>query len=266
MQSYNTTDQILHILCQTIAKAGRSFVLKKADDSHTNLYFDAMRDRIVSRWIEAPNQRVLLLLNLTNQRFEIIDDRQKKLASIDTVSNSIQQIEQNVANAFADLKLDVKGFTDPLHFEIPQYKMLNEPIPTIDKQDLEAWKAIRALANASCVRFLGSTQTQEEVRIWPHHFDTGIYTETNSKLGIGFGLAMKDNMIGAPYFYMSGYALHGKIEYIGMPESEHLKWIVSNDWNGAVIPFDQLTDATLEEQNALLNFNMIKAYNWFVNQ
>ena len=64
-----------------------------------------------------------------------------------------------------------------------------------------------------------------EVRIWPHHFDTGIYLEVNSKLGIGFGWAMADKMIDQPYFYFTPYGLNGhKLLTENLEDPEHGFW------------------------------------------
>ena len=50
MEGYTYADQKLHFLTQVIAKANRSYVPTKPDDSHTNLYFDTLDNRIVGRW------------------------------------------------------------------------------------------------------------------------------------------------------------------------------------------------------------------------
>ena len=71
MQVYNKTDQALHQLSQILAKAGRSFVSPEADDSHTNLYFDAMSRRIYTHPFGSPGRS--LSLNLRGQYFEWID-------------------------------------------------------------------------------------------------------------------------------------------------------------------------------------------------
>jgi len=46
MQEYIKVDQYLHQLVQVIAKANRTFVQEKEDDSHTNLYFDSLGEKI----------------------------------------------------------------------------------------------------------------------------------------------------------------------------------------------------------------------------
>ena len=57
-------------------------------------------------------------------------------------------------------------------------------------------------------------QTNVEARIWPHHFDTGIYAMPNEDIGLGFGLAMNDGLVGEPYFYLAAYKSEGAIDFI----------------------------------------------------
>ena len=74
-----------------------------------------------------------------------------------------------------------------------------------------------------------------------HHFDTDIYIEPSAKIGIGFGLAMEDSLVGAPYFYFSGYGLNGyTIDYTNFQVLEIGKWIVKENWKGAVLPLQEL--------------------------
>jgi hypothetical protein len=87
---------------------------------------------------------------------------------------------------------------------------LTEVINKPNELELENWIRIRAQANQACFQFLGHVQKQAEVRIWPHHFDTGVYLEFNAQVGIGFGLAIADSMIDKPYYYLVGYPLGSK--------------------------------------------------------
>jgi len=105
------------------------------------------------------------------------------------------------------------------------------------------WNEYRSLANVACDLLLGFLQDDGEVRIWPHHFDTGTYLEVTSEISLGFGLAMEDSMVGAPYFYFSGYGLNGnEIEYSKMTPPSVGKWVITEHWKGAVLPLSDLTE------------------------
>ena len=67
MQRYPKVDQQIHLLSQLIAKANRTFVPKSEDDSHTNLFFDPLGNRITGRWVKAGKNKVIFALNLGRQ-------------------------------------------------------------------------------------------------------------------------------------------------------------------------------------------------------
>ncbi|MEM6265644.1 MAG: hypothetical protein AAGI38_24290 [Bacteroidota bacterium] len=266
MKSYIKADTLLHGLSQIIVKANRCFVPYKKDDSHTNLYYDCLGDRITGRWLNTSENRFLIALNLANFHIEIIDATQQLIASVSTVSYHISDIEKKIEAMITKLGFDASGYRGPLHYEIPAYDFLNKPIAPIDTNSLETWKTYRSMANEACSNLLGHAQLSAEIRIWPHHFDTGIYTEINNKLAIGFGLAMKDDMVGAPYFYMSGFALKGELHYENLPETPLLKWVLTEQYKGAVLPLDTLVEVPVPDQKAVLNRYIVTAFRWYLRQ
>jgi len=265
MQAYNKTDQQLHWLCQTIAKANRTFVPAKPDDSHTNLYFDALGNRIVGHWIESGNEKIMLTLNLESLNFEWLNSAKKVLQSVTTLGKRASTYESELEQQLPALKLKPQGFIDALHFQIPEYSFAKEAIERIDVTNLNEWKSYRKLANNLSATVLGYLQIEGDIRIWPHHFDTGIYVEVDKKIGLGFGLAMQDEMAGAPYFYLSGYALQGSVEYQKLPKFEKGRWEIGKHWQGAILPLIELSSVHEENQFATDDF-LLKSTNWFLSQ
>jgi len=263
MQAYNKTDQQLHQLSQTIAKANRTYVPSKPDDSHTNLCFDDVGSRIEGHWINNGKENLLLTLNLNLLQFEWLNEEKECLHSVTTIGKTVEEIENELAGILTELDFNPKGFTDILHFEIPVYPFALEPIQSIDEADMAEWKSYRQLANELCAMVLDDLQLKSDIRIWPHHFDTGIYVEINQNLGLGFGLAMEDSMAGAPYFYMSGYSLNGSLKYNSLPELTHGKWEVSEYWQGSILPLDNLKNGIFEENKNAINNYFSKSINWF---
>lgn len=266
MKHYNDTDQRLHLLCQKIAKVNRTFVPSKEDDSHTNLYFDPVGDRILGRWIELKDRKLLFMLNLSNMKFEVVNDSQELLASYAIINRINQDIELEVEAELPSLGLHGSGFREKLHFEIPDYPFAEEQNSSFDLAAINEWKAYRSLSNEACALFLGHAQCHEEIRIWPHHFDTGVYTDVKPNLGLGFGFAMQDEMVGAPYFYLVGYPAQGAIDFNGMPEGIDWEWKTGEEWNGAVFPISHLANKTDEERKVLLRDYIKNAFGWFVLQ
>ncbi|MFK7968714.1 MAG: hypothetical protein AB8F95_00010 [Bacteroidia bacterium] len=236
------------------------------DDSHTNLYFDALGNRITGRWIETDHGRLIFILNLANLHIEIQNDFQQAVASFPMIGKTMNTIEQSISSQLSALGLTESGFSDKLHFEIPVYSFESAPVSSLDPDSMEEWKYFRKLANDACSLVLGHVQKHEEIRIWPHHFDTGIYTMVKENLGLGFGLAMKDDNATAPYFYMAGYPKEGKIVFENVPQGDTWSWKIGEHWQGAVLSLDQFVNKPALEQQAILNNYIKQTLTWYVAQ
>jgi hypothetical protein len=248
MKNYTNTDQQLHVLCQIITKANRTFVPKKDDDSHTNLAFNSAKNRIEGRWINSTRGKIIMNLNLASLRFEWVNEQEEVLESFPSLGKTIKQIEVQISEGLSVLGLSKTGFTYELHFEIPAYPFADKPIQIISAEDLTTWKNYRKLANEACSNLLSKLNIESEIRIWPHHFDTGIYIEPSNEIGLGFGLAMEDSMVGSSYFYYSAYGLNGyNFEYPTDKKLEIGKWIVNENWQGAVLPLEDLQENDTEK-------------------
>lgn len=269
MQEYNDTDIRLHLLSQLIAKVGRTYLPKKEDDSHTNLYFDSLGSRLLGRWITSGNGRVVLSLNLDTLCFEWLDSSLRVLYDAETIGYAYAEIESQLSGHIEKLGLNPAGFSENLHFKIPEYSITQEPVDLLIDDGLAEWKFFRSLANDTCGWLLGYLQQQAEVRIWPHHFDTGIYFTPNDRIGIGYGLAMKDSMVGSPYLYFSGYAQKRTLHYENLPTLDAGRWEVDGPWKGAVLPLAELADLDESGEYSVTESveNFIRsATDWALNQ
>lgn len=240
MQAYLRTDSQLHALCQLIAKANRSYVPRQSDDSHTNLSFDPLSGRILGRWIEAGRQRCLLSLHLESLAFQWLDERLDLLQEIPAAGRLIGATEAALDAGLAGLGLPPAGFREQLHFEIPAYDFLAVPFAPADPEGLAIWSHWRSIALQACAALLNHLQAPGEARIWPHHFDTGIYIEAAGQMGIGFGFAMADSLSSSPYFYLAGYPRAGSLRFEGLPVLEAGRWQTGSGWQGALLPASEL--------------------------
>ena len=128
------------------------------------------------------------------------------------------------------------------------------------------WKHYRHLANEACAMVMGHLQAPGEIRIWPHHFDTGIYITPNEKIGIGFGLAMEDPMAGSPYFYVSGYATSGEISYATVNELDIGRWEIDSAWKGAIVPLSDIKYLSASEQRKSIMAFSKTVLSWFISR
>jgi len=265
MQEYNNTDRQLHWLSKVIAMGNKAFVPEKADDSHTNLYYDPVGDKLAGRWFESPHGEILLGLNLETMQFEWLDKMLKPQEVFTIFDKSIQQLEKEAANYPAKLGMETAAIFKPLHFKIPDYGINSISEEDISGEGLAAWRFYRQLANEACLAVLGHLQAEGEIRIWPHHFDTGIYAQLTDNLGIGFGLAMNDDMAGNAYFYLSGYKSSGSINYVDLPKLSQGHW-ETGDWKGAILRLDEMPMGSNEQAGKIVRDFIKESVNWFLNQ
>ena len=255
MEPYNTTDQKIHWLAQPLAKANRTFVPTKKDDSHTNIYFDPLSNRLLGRWIDTGNGKILLALNLTIQSYEWLNEKLVPLASVAYATKTMEEIETEIAESLMILGINPEGYTSPMHYDIPQYEFTKEKVELLSAEAITQWTQYRKLANEACQLVVGHLQIDQEIRIWPHHFDTGIYVEPGGKTGIGFGLAMEDDMVGKPYFYLAGYPIEGELEYINLPDIHPAFWEIGEHWKGAILPINTLDETPFKSfQKTLMDY------------
>ncbi|MAY84571.1 MAG: hypothetical protein CMP59_10605 [Flavobacteriales bacterium] len=187
----------------------------------------------MGRWLESNNGTFILCLNLIDQSFELFDKHFNSLWLVSSNGKSIHEVESQIGSALGDLGLSDENWNKAMHYEIPNYGLTKGPIERLSEDQVEAWKKYRGLANYACMDLLGSCQADSEIRIWPHHFDTGVYFQINDDLGIGFGLAMKDDMANDAYFYLSAYADSIEFDYSKFRTGDDWEW-KNAEWKGAI--------------------------------
>jgi hypothetical protein len=262
MSNYNNTDKQIHWLSQVLAKAGRSFIPKQEDDSHTNLSFEPLDFRIHTRWIETPKGKIILSLNLMNLCFEWQLDNKSILQSVSAIGKTRSSIEKQLEEGIVSMGVENSDFSEALHFEIPTYSFENDVVSSISAEHLKEWATRRRMANMVCSELLDYFQVNAEVRIWPHHFDTGFYTSVNSKMAIGFGWAMKDDIAGDAYFYMSGYT-ESQIDYSKTKSLPAGRWEIGEHWQGAVLPLSDFNELSFHDTQPIIIGYLKGASNWF---
>ena len=264
MKNYNQADQVLHFLSQVIAKTNRHYVPAKADDSHSNLYFDVLGNRIVGRWIETLAGKMILTLNLSTLAFEWYDDKQNLVQSVKSTGIKLEHVESEITEQLTNFGLDPGGFREGLHYTIPDYPVSNMEVLPLGDAQISAWKHFRKLANQACSLLLGYLQIEGEIRIWPNHFDTGIYVSRNG-MGLGFGLATQDEMFAKPYFYMTGYSEKGTLQFDKLPNLGVGTWETGEKWQGAVLLLPVLKRLSDEQQESAIKNYIMKAADWYMS-
>lgn len=105
----------------------------------------------------------------------------------------------------------------------------------LNASELKELASLRTLAQSSLVATLKETGLESDVRIWPHHFDSGAYASLNDDIAVGFGLAIPDALVNEHYFYISGYKDHNGLDTSNFDALSLGEW-KNVGFKGAVLP------------------------------
>ena len=210
----------MHLASQYLAAAGLSFVKKQDDDSHTNLGFNTELGIMYTRALSDNGDQLILNYNTfsldwkgIHKTSSIALNGKTHKAIVEWLSISAQKaIGKSYEYAFHyDLPYTI---SDDFTFELKGENRLNELLEN------------RTLAYSIIEEFLTTNNLKSEIRIWPHHFDTGAFIsfDNDSGLSIGLGFAIPDAENQEHYFYIGGYKGHDSIDTSNFTELTHGHW------------------------------------------
>lgn len=234
----------MHLAAQYLAAAGISFVEKKEDDSHTNLGFSSEDGSLYTR----PLNKAGDILSLNYERFtlEWVSKAATRHFRLDgsTHAQILAWIKQMVTDAGIDKPYDYN-----FHYDLPYQVTDDFTFKLLDTDRFRELLHLRILAQLALESFLHDQNLDSEIRIWPHHFDTGAYATLNDGSGraVGLGLAVPDANHKDHYFYIAAYQGHDGIDTSAFDGLTKGTW--RNDgFKGAILP------ATGVDENTAVTF------------
>ena len=257
MEDLNAAILQVHHASQFLAMAGKSLLPPASDDSHTNVAWE--EDRFAGRWINDEYRLCLLPVPFTLE-LEVKDGDVLDRLELDGQTNA--QIEAWLREALpAD---DAARFSTELHYEIPHHPVADGTAYAYDNEAAftaaTIWRSNASLVLSEAVRGI---EGAAEVRVWPHHFDSGSFIAvTHNAAGkltgyIGVGYNIADSMITEPYYYVSGWVAEetGKTWPEKLTSSAGGKWMMPT-WNGAILTLSEVQAAggPADQGNLTLKF------------
>ncbi|MGP1993480.1 hypothetical protein D9V96_016485 [Zobellia laminariae] len=225
---------MMHLAAQYLAAAGISFVEKKADDSHTNLGWSIDKQRLETHSLSTDGD----VLALNYNTFSLEWDSPKNKASFALDGKTHQQVLEWLTNS-ADSFLG-KTYTYDFHYDLP-YSIDDSFTFVLDGSKLKELADLRTLTQSSLEKTLAVNGLESDIRIWPHHFDSGAYVVISDDLSIGFGLAVPDTMVTEHYFYISGYKGHSGLDTSKFDSLSLGEW-KNEGFKGAVLPATKINE------------------------
>lgn len=229
-----------HLASQYLATVGKSFLEPKSDDSHTNVGFYEL-DNTLRTW-DLDSEGTYLAFNYNDFSLEWISNGKKDILALNGKSHSkiIPWISQMAAASNLD-----KPYTYDLHYDLPYSIDNNFTFQFPNPEELKQLVSLRTVAQNALKSFLDKENLASDIRIWPHHFDTGAFVVLNDGTGksIGLGMAIPDSMIDGHYFYISGYHGHDGLDVSTFKDLTQGEW--KNDgFKGGVLRASNITEIT----------------------
>jgi len=166
----------LHLVAQYLAAAGISFIEKKADDSHTNIAWNKILNRMETHKFNSDFQ---LGYNLNSSNIEWIE-KNSVTASINVNTNTHQSILNWISDQVNTHGIS-KEFVYQFHYELPYNLPEKDHVFYLNADKLSVIASELTKAQDTFEGFLNDKNLDSPIRIWPHHFDIGIYTSLDGK-------------------------------------------------------------------------------------
>ncbi len=257
----NEADRVVHSLAQLLALTGTNLLPAQPDDSQANLNWNAEQQQLEGRLFEHNGQPVRLVVDLPSGSLHVLTADNQSVASFIIDGKTPDQ-----ARAWWKGVLQGWGLpTDkPLSYQL-DHESISAQTPYAWPADLTPWVEWRTLANETLQTINEYTSRFSEVRIWPHHFDTGVYYSFPDEIGkeqaaIWAGYAIADVLSPEPYFYLAGYDTRKPVDFGIATKLGVGNWLVTPDWKGAFLSVSEA--ATSERIDQFFR----ESYDWLVGQ
>ncbi len=255
----NQSQQEVHRAAQALAWMGQSVVQAASDDSHTNLGYWVDNRAFVSH---ALNDQGYLALHLPSFALVLLDNQKEEIERFplgNLTKSQVLDVLRQIAQRF--------GF----HPESIQMNSHNELEPQWEAADVLAMPPADHLEElhryrANIIQLLEELKIDwvapDETRTWPHHFDTAsldvikMNEKGENQQTIGVGMAIADNLVAEPYYYVSYWDRDETKTMETLPLLEEGQWKM-NGFHGAVLPISVVNNATTEARQAQILRNFI---------
>lgn len=258
---FDEVERILHYASQFIAIAAHSYLPRKEDYSHTQLFWDAESQTLHGHFLPASNP-LIIAISVPNFELQLRTDDGKILVRQAIAGKQYEELIAWLRFALAGANFNPEELVDKMDYDLPNHPVAEgAPFKAPDKNILASWIASRTNANIALNKINQTFDQASSIAIWPHHFDTGIYIplavdDSKKEIkSIGMGWAVKDDIGNTPYYYTYGWDADGKLDFRKMPKLTHGEWHAARSgWRGAYLNYLALAKAkTAREQQEMAN-------------
>ena len=226
--SINYLQKLLHRKAQYLAAFNNSYLPWEKDDSHSNMEWISREHLLGSRQVENHS------LQLSYDNFSLVFNGPTIQSGLDLVGKSHDEIHDWLINQLNRSSLDPGRFAYRYSYSLQPFKAELETWTSTIRSQLSLLSLWRSVAQKALEQ-VGKDHKSSEIRIWPHHFDTGMLIDGGEhfNMGIGLGYAMADSISKRPYYYAYSWGM--EIPFHDLENPAYGTWHI-NDWKGAVLP------------------------------
>ncbi len=254
----NREVMLQHHAVQFIARAGKHLIPEKADDSHTNMEWKAPVSSFVGNYLP---HFLMVGLCIPDLRLILYNENYYILHSLELPGLTGKKIFKWLNEALLANKVESQSLKYDLHYKIPEHEKFNDhPFSEPQTEIAEATAALRSVANEILEEWAEEEPSAAAVKIWPHHFDTGTFfpwydKDGNMTKSIGLGLAIADELVDEPYFYVNHWTAEEIKNYPNLETPGDGQWIIG-DWKGSVLPYSAVSsyESAKEQEKAVRIF------------
>ena len=248
-----------HHAAQFIAMAGKHLIPQQPDDSNTNMEYILNEEILLGN---AMNNGMRVALQLSELKISVLDKANDVKKVIALEGKTMQKVFDKLKQNLSDLGINVTGFKNELHYEIPSHQLdIGAAFSIGDKQNFMENTTYRHNSGIAINETASVYNKAETVKVWPHHFDTGSFIPVshNDKgevsQSIGIGWAIPDSMVDEPYYYLSIWMEKPDDSLKTLPALAAGQWMIPN-WNGAVLKHSEIQ----KQNSAEKQFELVKSF------
>ena len=227
----------MHLAAQYLAAAGISFLEKKSDDSHTNLGFSTENGCLYTHPLSKNGE--ILCLDYEKFSLEWKSKQNSTTFRLDGATHR-EVLEWLIDTSQIFLN---KEYRYKFHYDLPYTVDDLFTFKLNDSSKLTELMHERNLAQFVLEKIENLYKLSAPIRIWPHHFDTGIYSDIpDSNISVGLGLATPDAISNNSYLYLTGYKNGSVIDTTGFPLLTSGEW-KNDDFKGAILDTTNIVES-----------------------
>lgn len=229
----------VHLAAQYLATTGINFLSKKADDSHTNVGLNSEKGYLETWPLNDKGYKL---------GFDYTEFALRWLTNDEKVLNLDGKTHQDVVqwiNGVTEVLDNKTPYSYQLHYDLPYEKITDDFVfQKPSSEELNALLKVRIIAQNALEGIVKELDLDTDIRIWPHHFDTGGYVvlDANKNIRVGFGMAIPDSLVDDFYLYTSGYNSNGGIDTASFEKLALGSW-KNEGFKGAIAPMKGVNEA-----------------------